>query len=256
MKILSYNVNGIRAILKKGFLDYVASVKPDVLFLQETKADLDKIPDEIKELEGYHTFWHSCERKSGYSGVGVLVRDKPDEVNMKIGTEDIDNEGRIIEVQYGDLSLYGCYFPNGSKGNSRVPYKMDFYDRLFERCAEQRKEGRRILVCGDYNTAHHEIDLARPKPNEKNTGFLPEERVKLDDLVEQGWLDSFREFYPEEPDQYSYWDYFTRARERNVGWRIDYHWITEELRPSLKNAFISDDVFGSDHCPVGVILNP
>lgn len=256
MKIISFNVNGIRSIMKKGFEDYIKSAKPDILCLQETKADVDKIPGEIKNIEGYHTYWHSCERKSGYSGVGILSRIQPDNVNMKIGVEDIDNEGRILEVDYGKFSVYGVYFPNGSKENSRVPYKMNFYDKLFERCEAQRKEGKKIVVCGDYNTAHHEIDLARPKQNEKTTGFLPEERVKLDELEKAGWLDSFREFYPDEPDHYSYWDYFTRARERNVGWRIDYHWITEDLRPALKNAFISNDIFGSDHCPVGIVLNP
>ena len=256
MKILSFNVNGIRAILKKGFLEDVARLKPDVLFLQETKADVDQIPEEVRNLDGYHTFWHSCERKKGYSGVGVMTKIKPDDVNMKIGVEDIDNEGRIMEVDFGAFIAYGVYFPNGSQGNKRVPYKLDFYDQLFARCEEQRKAGKKIVVCGDYNTAHREIDLARPKENQKTTGFLPEERVKLDELVDNGWLDTFREFYPDEEARYSYWDYFTRARERNVGWRIDYHWITEDLRPALKNAFISDDVMGSDHCPVGIILNP
>ena len=256
MKILSFNVNGIRAILKKGFLEDVARLKPDVLFLQETKADVDQIPEEVRNLDGYHTFWHSCERKKGYSGVGVMTKIKPDNVNMKIGVEDIDNEGRIMEVDFGAFIAYGVYFPNGSQGNKRVPYKLDFYDTLFARCEEQRKAGKKIVVCGDYNTAHKEIDLARPKENQKTTGFLPEERVKLDELVDMGWMDTFREFYPDEEAKYSYWDYFTRARERNVGWRIDYHWITEDLRPALKNAFISDDVMGSDHCPVGIILNP
>ncbi|HCN05624.1 MAG TPA: exodeoxyribonuclease III [Bacteroidetes bacterium] len=254
MKIVSWNVNGIRAVLKKGFLEWLDEAKPDVLMLQETKADVDSIPEEIRNVAGYHTFWHSCERKKGYSGVGILTREKPDNVISKIGVEDIDNEGRILEAQYGDLSIYGVYFPNGSTGNSRVPYKLAFYDALFARCAQQRKEGRRILVGGDYNTAHFPIDLARPKENEKTTGFLPEERVKLDELVAAGWIDTFREFHPEEPDQYTYWDYFTKARERNVGWRIDYHWITDNLQSSLRNAWIAPDVLGSDHCPVGAVI--
>lgn len=256
MKIVSFNVNGIRAIMKKGFLEWFQSAKIDVLCIQETKSDVDAIPDEIKNLDGYHTFWHSCERKKGYSGVGVISRIKPENVNDKIGVEDIDNEGRILEIDYGAFTLYGVYFPNGSSENKRVPYKLAFYDALFNRCEDQRKQGKKIVVCGDYNTAHREIDLARPKENAKTTGFLPEERVKLDELVQRGWLDTFREYHPEEPEQYTYWDYFTRARERNVGWRIDYHWITEDLRPALKNAYISPDVMGSDHCPVGIILNP
>ncbi len=256
MKIYTFNVNGIRAIMKKGFMEWVNEAKADVICLQETKADVDKIPDEVKNLAGYHTFWHSCRKRSGYSGVGVLTRIKPDNVTEHIGVEEIDVEGRILEVDYGAFILYGVYFPNGSTGNSRVPYKLNFYDKLFERCEEQRAAGRKIVVCGDYNTAHHEIDLARPKENVKTTGFLPEERVKLDELEQRGWLDAFREFKPEETDAYTYWDYFTRARDRNVGWRIDYHWITKDLRPALKNAWHAPDVMGSDHCPVGILLNP
>lgn len=256
MKIISWNVNGIRAVLKKGFLDWVHDSGADVICLQETKASEDQIPDEVRNLEGYHTFWHSCSRKKGYSGVGVLSRIKPENVNIHLGIQEFDEEGRILEVDYGAFILYGVYFPNGSTGNSRVPYKMRFYDALFERCERQRAEGRQIIVCGDYNTAHTEIDLARPKENAKTTGFLPEERARLDDLVTAGWLDTFREFHPEEEDAYTYWDYFTKARDRNVGWRIDYHWITKDLRPALKNAWIAPDVMGSDHCPVGILVNP
>ena len=256
MKIVSWNINGIRAALKKGFLEWLEQDKPDIVCLQEIKADFDTIPQQLLEMEGYHTFWHPCERKKGYSGVSILSRIQPDNVNTKIGVEDIDNEGRILELDYGAFTLYGVYFPNGSRGNMRVPYKLEFYDHLFERCRKQRAEGKRIIVCGDYNTAHKPIDLARPKENEKTTGFLPEERVKLDELVADGWLDTFREFYPDTTDEYTYWDQVTRARERNVGWRIDYHWITSNLRPSLKNAYISQEVMGSDHCPVGIIVNP
>ncbi|MCO6466595.1 MAG: exodeoxyribonuclease III [Bradyrhizobiaceae bacterium] len=256
MKIVSWNINGIKAALNKGFLDWLHSAKPDVVCLQETKAAPENIPDAARNIPGYETFWHPCERKKGYSGVAVLTKIKPENVNMKIGVEDIDNEGRILEVDYGAFILYGVYFPNGSKDCVRVPYKLDFYDKLFARCKEQRKAGRKIVVCGDYNTAHKPIDLARPKENEKTTGFLPEERVKLDELVADGWLDTFREYHPDEAEQYSYWDQITRARERNVGWRIDYHFITSDLRPSLKNAYISQEVMGSDHCPVGIILNP
>ncbi len=256
MKIISWNVNGVRAAHKKGFLDWVAEAKADVICIQETKADADKIPDEVKGLNGYHTYWHSCSIKSGYSGVGVLSRIKPENVTEKIGIDEFDGEGRILEIDYGSFLLYNIYFPNGSSGNKRVPFKLRFYDAVMERWAMQRAEGRSILVCGDYNIAHKPIDLARPKENEKTTGFLPEERAILDEMAAGGWVDTFREFHPDEPDWYSYWDQITRARERNVGWRIDYHWITEDLRPALKNAWISTDVMGSDHCPVGVVLNP
>lgn len=256
MKIVSWNINGIKAAINKGFLDWLATAKPDVVCLQETKAAPENIPAEARNIPGYETFWHPCERKKGYSGVAVLTRVKPDNVNMKIGVEDIDNEGRILEVDYGAFTLYGVYFPNGSKDHIRVPYKLEFYDKLFSRCAAQREAGKKIVVCGDYNTAHKPIDLARPKENQNTTGFLQIERDKLDELASDGWLDTFREFHPDEADQYSYWDQITRARERNVGWRIDYHWITADLRPSLKNAYISQEVMGSDHCPVGIILNP
>jgi len=256
MKIISWNVNGIRAILKKGFMDWVNEANADVICIQETKADAASIPDEVRNLDGYHTYFHSCSLKKGYSGVGVLSRVEPVRVNDKLGIEEFDQEGRILEIDYGSFVLFNIYFPNGSSENKRVPYKMRFYDALFAHCDELRKKGRGIVVCGDYNIAHTEIDLARPKENVKNTGFLPEERAKLDWMAEQGWLDTFREFHADEEEQYSYWDYFTKARDRNVGWRIDYHWITKDLRPALKNAWISQEVMGSDHCPVGIILNP
>ena len=256
MKIISWNVNGIRAVQKKGFMEWFNSTKADVICVQETKADVDKIPDELKNIPGYHSYFHSCSIKSGYSGVGVFTRIKPENVTEKIGIEEFDGEGRILEVDFGEFILYNVYFPNGSSENKRVPFKLRFYDALLVRCNEQRAGGRRIVVCGDYNIAHNPIDLARPKENEGNTGFLPEERAVLDTMVASGWVDTFREYHPEEPDHYSYWDYFTRARERNVGWRIDYHFITDDLRPALKNAWIAPDVMGSDHCPVGIVLNP
>jgi exodeoxyribonuclease-3 len=256
MKIVSWNVNGIRAVAKKGFLDWMKEAKADIVCVQETKADVDKIPDVIRGLDGYHTFFHSCSIKSGYSGVGVFSRVQPDAVEMHLGVEEFDGEGRVLALDYGAFLLYNIYFPNGSSENKRVPFKLRFYDTLLERWARERAAGKRIVVCGDYNIAHKPIDLARPKENETNTGFLPEERAVLDRMASDGWLDSFREFHPEEPEWYSYWDYFTRARERNVGWRIDYHWITADLRPALKNAWISMDVMGSDHCPVGIVLNP
>lgn len=255
MKMYSWNVNGIRAALKKGFLDWVASTKADVIMIQETKADEADIPKEIRELDGYYTFWHSCSRKKGYSGVGVLTRTEPTYINTLLGSEEFDCEGRVLEFHFGDTAVYNIYFPNGGSENSRVPFKLRFYDTLYARLEGQRKEGKKIIVAGDYNIAHKAIDLARPKANEKNTGFLPEERVKLDELAARGWLDSFREYHPDEPEMYSYWDVVTRARERNVGWRIDYHWVTPDLAPSLKNAWIEPDVMGSDHCPVGIVVH-
>lgn len=255
MKMYSWNVNGIRAAHKKGFLDWVAASKADVIMIQETKADEADVPKEIRELDGYHTYWHSCSRKKGYSGVGVLTRTEPTHVNTLLACEEFDCEGRVLEFHFGDTAVYNIYFPNGGRENSRVPFKLSFYANLFARWERQRAEGKKIIVAGDYNIAHKEIDLARPKANEKTTGFLPEERALLDDLAEKGWLDSFREYHPDEPEQYSYWDQITRARERNVGWRIDYHWMTPDLAPSLKNAWIEPDVMGSDHCPVGIVVH-
>lgn len=256
MKVVSWNINGIRAIMKKGFAEWLDRSGADVVCLQEIKADFDSIPAEIRQPPGYHAFWHPCERKKGYSGVGILSRIMPDTVESKIGIQEFDEEGRILELSFGSLIIYGVYFPNGSTGNARVPYKMRFYDALFRRCSAQRSEGKKIVVAGDYNTAHHEIDLARPKENQHTTGFLPEERLKLDELVDDNWLDTFRVFHPEQANVYTYWDYFTKARERNVGWRIDYHWITADLEPALKNAWIESDVMGSDHCPVGIYITP
>lgn len=256
MKIITWNVNGIRAITKKGFLDWVTEAKADIIGIQETKADVDSIPPEVRQLDGYHTYFHSCSIKKGYSGVGVLSRIKPDRVSDKIGVEEFDQEGRILELDYGAFVLFNVYFPNGSSDHKRVPYKMRFYDALFAHCNALRAQGRGVIVMGDYNIAHTEIDLARPKENANTTGFLPIERARIDELVTDGWIDAFREYHPDEPDQYTYWDYFTKARERNVGWRIDYHLITPNLRPALKNGFILSDAMGSDHCPTGIVINP
>ena len=250
MKIISWNVNGIRAVQKKGFMEWFQESKADVICVQETKADVDKIPDELKNIPGYHSYFHSCSIKSGYSGVGVFTRIKPNNVTEKIGIEEFDGEGRILEVDFGEFILYNVYFPNGSSENKRVPFKLRFYDALLSRCNAQRAEGKRIVVCGDYNIAHHPIDLARPKENESNTGFLPEERVVLDSMVANGWLDTFREFHPEEPDNYTYWDYFTRARERNVGWRIDYQIVSAGLAGAARAAHIHKASRFSDHAPL------
>lgn len=252
MKIVSWNVNGIRAVHKKGFFDWVRATSPDIIGIQETKADEAQIDEAQRAPAGYDAYYHSCRRKKGYSGVAVYTRIKPKRVNTDLGIEEFDEEGRILELEFDDFVLFNVYFPNGSTNNSRVPYKLRFYAALFERCDQLRAEGKSIIVCGDYNIAHTEIDLARPKENEGNTGFLPEERAVLDDLASRGWVDTFRLLHPDELEHYTYWDYFTRARDRNVGWRIDYHWATSDLVPRIKRAWIEDDVMGSDHCPVGV----
>lgn len=251
-KILSWNVNGVRAVLKKGFFDWFKQESPDILCLQETKAQTHQLPPEILYPPGYHAHWNSAKRP-GYSGVATISRTKPKAVNLGFGVPRFDEEGRVLETEFEAFTLFNIYFPNGKMNDERLKYKMDFYDAALKYFMKLRKKKRGIVVCGDYNTAHKEIDLAHPKENEDVSGFLPVERAWMDKLVESGFIDTFRAFN-QEPNQYSWWDLRTGARARNIGWRIDYHFISEDLKPSLQDAFILPEVIGSDHCPVGVVL--
>lgn len=246
--IFCWNVNGIRAIQKKGFIDWVKKTSPDIFCLQETKAQVEQLNDEIIKIDKYQSYFFSAERK-GYSGVATYSRIKPINVKFGFGKPFYDCEGRVIETEFDNFTLFNVYFPNGGRGPERVKYKLDFYDELFFHIEKMRKKKKNIIVCGDYNTAHKEIDLARPKENENNTGFLPEERAWIDNIINLGYIDIFRE-YNKEPCQYTYWDMFTRARERNVGWRIDYFFISKEMKDMVKNAKIHQNVMGSDHCPI------
>ncbi len=250
MKIISWNVNGLRAVLKKDFLEYIQTEKPDILAIQETKLQQEQIPVEINDLEGYHKYWNFAERK-GYSGVAIFTKTEPKNVEYSIGDADFDTEGRLILAEYNDFVLLNCYFPNGQMSDERLKYKLDYYDRMFTLMQALRAEGKNVIICGDFNTAHKEIDLANPKQNEKTSGFLPIERAWLDKIVEHGWVDTFRQFNTE-PDQYSWWTYRFGARERNVGWRIDYFFTNKENMKNIQNAFIQQNVIGSDHCPLGV----
>lgn len=252
MILLSWNVNGIRAIEKKGFLAWLKKTSPDILCLQETKACPADLTDTLLAPAGYKTFWSAAQKK-GYSGVAVYSRQEPQSVTEGLGKKEFDSEGRTLILDYGDFVLFNIYFPNGGQGNKRVPFKMKFYEAFLKRAEAFKKQGRHIIVCGDVNTAHTTIDLARPKENEKNTGFLPEERAWVTELIRHGYSDTFRHFQ-KEPGHYSWWDYKTKARERDIGWRIDYFFISENLVPRLKRAFILKDVLGSDHCPVGIEL--
>lgn len=252
MKIISWNVNGIRAVWKKGFRDWLTKADPDILCLQETKAQPDQLTKELMECEDYKTYFFSAEKK-GYSGVAVFSKQTPVKVISGISNPYFDVEGRVLEVEYENFTLFNAYFPNGGRGPERVQYKLEFYDILFKRAEEVRKTKKNVIVVGDYNTAHKEIDLARPGPNSKVTGFLPEERAWIDKIVDMGYIDIFRE-YNKEAGQYTYWDVFTRARERNSGWRIDYFMISNEMRSLVKNASIHQEVMGSDHCPVSLEL--
>jgi exodeoxyribonuclease-3 len=252
LKLLSWNVNGIRAVKNKGFPEWIKKESPDILCLQETKAQPDQLDADLKEPPGYHAHWNYPEKK-GYAGVALYTRSKPLNVSYDFGSSIVDLEGRAIIAEYEAFFLMNIYFPNGGAGNKRVPYKMDFYDAFLKYADALKDAGKKLVICGDVNTAHKEIDLARPKENVKKTGFLPEERAWMDKLVSHGYVDTFRQFH-REPGQYSYWDMKTGARARNVGWRIDYFFVSENLLSSVTNAFILPDVMGSDHCPVGITL--
>ncbi|MFC1800370.1 exodeoxyribonuclease III [Candidatus Eisenbacteria bacterium] len=248
LKIVSWNVNGLRAIHKKGFLDWMISEDADIVCIQESKATEDQVPEEIKQIKGYHCHFESAQRK-GYSGVAIWTREKPKRIKTQLGISRFDVEGRVIQAEYDKFTLFNVYFPNGGASPERLKFKLDFYDSFLYHIMSLRQ--RRIVVCGDVNTAHREIDLARPKENRANTGFLPEERAWLDSLVSRGFVDTFRHFN-QEPGHYTWWDYKTRARERNVGWRIDYFFVSRALKKYLKGAFIRPAVMGSDHCPLGI----
>jgi len=252
LKLISWNVNGIRAVYKKGFFQWFVSEKPDILCLQETKATADQFPEELKKTDGYYTYFAEAQKK-GYSGVALVSTVQPKKVETGFGIERFDTEGRILIAYYDAFVLYNIYFPNGKASKERLQYKMDFYDAFLVHAEKLRKKGMSIVMCGDVNTAHTEIDLARPKENENVSGFLPEERAWIDTFINKGYTDTFRLFI-KEGGHYSWWDYKTKARERNIGWRIDYFFVSNDLVPKVKDAFILDKVEGSDHCPVGIVL--
>ncbi|MBN2856820.1 MAG: exodeoxyribonuclease III [Candidatus Delongbacteria bacterium] len=253
MKVYSWNVNGLRAVAKKSFFDWIEFEKPDVLFIQETKIQAETLTGELRNIEGYHSYF-SCAEKKGYSGTGVYSKIEPDEVYYGFGIEEFDREGRIVAVRYGNTVMFNIYFPNGQMGEERLDYKLRFYDAALEHFESLRKKGLNLLISGDYNTAHNEIDLKNAKANEKYSGFLRIERDWLDKLVATGYIDTFRELYPDKV-QYSWWSYRFNARKNNAGWRIDYHFVNKEFFPKVKDSYIMNDVYGSDHCPVVVDLD-
>ncbi|MBN2545218.1 MAG: exodeoxyribonuclease III [Spirochaetes bacterium] len=249
MKILSWNVNGIRAIAKKGFLDWFEKEDFDILCLQETKALPGQLSSSLKNPDGYLSLWNYPKYIKGYSGVSVYTKIKPEKVETYLGVPEYDDEGRTLILYFDNFVLLNVYFPNGQKNEDRLIYKLNFYDAFLDFCNKLKKEGKNLIMCGDYNTAHKEIDLARPKENEKVSGFLPIERKWLDKYVNNGYIDTFR-IFTKEPGHYTWWDYKTKARERNIGWRIDYFFVNEEFKNSIKNSYILKDVYGSDHCPI------
>ncbi|HHS49656.1 MAG TPA: exodeoxyribonuclease III [candidate division Zixibacteria bacterium] len=253
MRIISWNVNGVRAVLKKGFIDWIEAESPDVLCLQETKLQADQIPPELIEPLGYKTFWSHAERK-GYSGVATFIKGDFDEVRDGFGEPKFDSEGRTLVAKFRDFTLINGYFPNGGRGPERIEYKLDYYKFLLEFVNNIRADGGNVVITGDFNTAHNEIDLANPEANRNHTGFLDIEREWIDRYIESGLVDTFREMFPDRV-AYTWWDYRTRARERDVGWRIDYFMVNREFFPKVKDAFILKDVLGSDHCPLGIEVN-
>ena len=257
MRIVSWNVNGLRSVAKNGFWSGVMALRPDSLCLQETKAEADQLPPEVREMPGFHSFFNSSQLRKGYSGVALYTREEPLSVEYNIGTEErFDLEGRLVTAHFKDFILCNVYFPNGGQGPERLAYKLDFYDAFLEYIEKLREEHQKPLIfCGDVNVAHEAIDLARPEANAKTTGFLPEERAWMDEVLATGYTDVYRVRNPDRTGAYSYWDMVTHARDRNVGWRIDYFIVSNDLVSKVKQAAIHPDVYGSDHCPVSLDLS-
>ncbi|HEY8388446.1 MAG TPA: exodeoxyribonuclease III [Parasegetibacter sp.] len=254
MRIISYNVNGIRAAINKGFTDWLATDPADVICIQETKAHKDSVNTKPIEDLGFSHYWFSAQKK-GYSGVAVFTKIKPDNVVYGTGHEMSDAEGRVIRADFGDLTVLNAYFPSGTSGDIRQTYKYVWLDEFFEHINMLRTVRPKLIICGDYNIAHKEIDIHDPKGNKKSSGFLPEERMWMDKLFENGYVDTFRHFV-KEPHHYSWWSQrFPSVRLQNKGWRIDYISATENLVPALVSARIMPDVKHSDHCPVFLEIN-
>ena len=253
MQLYSWNINGVRAALKKGFLNWLDQTQPDVLCLQESKAKASQLGFELTQIPGYQAHFAEAKR-GGYSGVITYSKLPVNQTEIGLGIDKFDQEGRTIISHYPDFTLFNIYFPNGKASQQRLDYKMDYYKTLLEYLKKLLKDQPNIVICGDVNTAHQEVDLARPKDNAKISGFLPQERAWIDQLLEAGFIDSYRHLHPKQTDAYSWWSLRSGARQRNVGWRIDYFFISQNLKKNLKAAEIHSEVMGSDHCPISVEL--
>ncbi len=257
MRIYSWNVNGIRAAVRKGFVDWLEGCDGDIVALQEVRALREQVPDELLDADGWHHEYQPAERK-GYSGVGLITRSPAESIATTLGSDEHDAEGRLQIARFGKLTIANGYFPNGNgknRDNSRIPFKLDFYARLFDRLQPLVDAGEPVLVMGDLNTAHEEIDLARPKENVNTSGFRPEERQELTRWIDSGWVDTFRHFEAD-GGHYSWWSQRGGARARNVGWRIDYILASPAAMPYVRAASIHPEVLGSDHCPISVDIDP
>ncbi len=253
MNLVTWNVNGLRAALRKGVWQWVQESAPDVLCLQETRVFPRQLTSAQRALwADWHVTWYPAE-KAGYSGVATFCRTPPLEVHLGLDEPRFDVEGRVIRTRHPDFYLFNVYFPNGGRGHDRVQYKLDFYARLLEICDDLHAAGQRIIICGDFNTAHQEIDLRNSRENRETSGFLPEERAWVTRYLEHGFVDVYRRLYPQR-EQYTWWTYRMRARQRNIGWRIDYFLVSEALFPRVEDSLIHDQVPGSDHCPVSLHL--
>ncbi len=245
MKLISWNVNGLRAVMKKGFMDYFNEVDADIFCLQEIKLQEGQIE---MDLPGYHTYWNYAVKK-GYSGTAIFTKEKPLSEKYGIGIEEHDQEGRVITLEYPDFYIITCYTPNSKRGLLRLDYRQVWEDDFRDYLNELKKD-KPVILCGDLNVAHNEIDIKNPKSNKKNAGFTVEERGKMTELIDAGYIDTFRYFYPDKIGAYSWWSYMGKARENNTGWRIDYFVVSDNLKDKIKDAEIHADTIGSDHCPV------
>ena len=263
MNIISWNVNGLRANVRKGGFDWFIEKSPDIYCIQETKAHPEQLDENTRNLKGYYSYFDHSKGRKGYSGVAIYTKIKPEKVEYGLGIEEYDQEGRFLALFFNEKAfidgmkkfiIINTYFPNGGSGPDRLKYKLAFYDEFLKYINKQRKNGYEIIFCGDINTAHEAIDLARPKENEKNTGFLPIEREWIDEVINFGYTDIFRHLYPTLKDKYTYWDMKTSSRERNVGWRIDYFFVSQGLLKNIHNTKILSSVIGSDHCPIELTL--
>jgi exodeoxyribonuclease-3 len=255
LRLISWNVNGLRAVMKKGFPDALERLNADVVGIQETKLQESQVTEAMKSIQDYRLDLACATHRKGYSGVATFYRKPPEAICHGLGVDHYDQEGRIQELDFGDFVLFNVYFPNGQSSDERLQYKLDFYRDFFARADDLKNRGRHVIVSGDFNTAHNEIDLKNPGPNSKRSGFLRIERDWLDQVCEGGWVDTFRHLYPETVT-YSWWSYRFNARKNNAGWRIDYFFVSQSMFEAgmVKDAFIATDFLGSDHCPVGLDL--
>jgi exodeoxyribonuclease-3 len=253
IRIYSWNVNGIRACARKGFLQWVEKTKPDILAVQEIKAQPGQLQEDLINIDGYTSFWYPAKRK-GYSGVALYSKNEPQKIEP-LGDERFDIEGRTVMAYFPDFVLINCYFPNSQTQGARLDFKLSFCDVILSRCNQLVSEGKNMVLCGDFNIAHTPIDLKNPKANEKNAGYLPEEREWMTIFLSAGYTDTFRKYHPDQPGHYTWWTYRFKAREKDIGWRIDYHCVNNHFFPQVKKAEIHKTVMGSDHCPISITLD-